>query len=74
MARHDTSYVSEFAQFMQEYLDRHPEVVADQYRGRAIWWDKPVDFKRVEEDARDSVPIDSYYYFGDPRVLHPSKY
>ncbi len=67
MAKYDTDYVSEFGQFIKEYLDRHPEVVADQYRGRAIWWDKPADFKQMEEAAKDSVPIaDGYYYFGNP--------
>ncbi|MGE5468526.1 MAG: DUF3460 family protein [Ignavibacteria bacterium] len=66
MAKYDPTYVSEFGQFMKEYLDRHPEVVADQYRGRAIWWDKPADFKMMEDTARDSVPVDGYYYFGNP--------
>ena len=41
--------------------------MADQYRGRAIWWDKPADFKQMEEAAKDSVPVvDGYYYFGNP--------
>lgn len=69
MAKYDPSYVSEFAEFMKEYLDRHPEIVADQYRGRAIWWDKPADFKMMAESDKDSVPVNSYYYFGDPRVF-----
>lgn len=69
MAKFDTDYVSEFGQFIKEYLDRHPEIVADQYVGRAIWWDKPADFKQMEETAHDSVPVDSYYYFGDPNVV-----
>ena len=69
MAERDTAYVSEFAQFMQEYLDRHPEVVADQYCGRAIWWDKPADFKAMAEAARDSVPIDGGYCYFGPHTL-----
>ncbi|HEX8963665.1 MAG TPA: DUF3460 family protein [Rhodocyclaceae bacterium] len=66
MAKYDPTYVSEFAKFMKEYLDNHPEVVADQYVGRGIWWDKPADFEMMEEAARDSVPVDGYYYFGNP--------
>ncbi len=62
----NTEYVSEFGRFMKEYLDQHPEIVADQYVGRAIWWDKPADFKMIEETAKDSVPVDGYYYFGNP--------
>lgn len=69
MARHDTKYVSEFGQFMKEYLDRHPEVVVDRYRGRAIWWDKPADFKQIEEAEKDSVPVDGGYYYFGPATL-----
>ena len=69
MIKHQTEYVSEFTQFMNEFLAQHPDVVADQYRGRAIYWDKQVDFAAQEEALRDSVPVDGYYYFGNP-ALH----
>ncbi|MES2771607.1 MAG: DUF3460 family protein [Pseudomonadota bacterium] len=34
-------YVSEHTIFMRDYLAKHPEVVADQLRGRKIYWDRP---------------------------------
>lgn len=66
MAKYDTEYVSEFARFMNDYLKDHPEVVADQHIGRAIYWDKHVDLDELERAEHDAVPVDSYYYFGNP--------
>ena len=38
------SYESELTKFMRDYLAAHPEEVASQKKGRAIWWDKtPAD-------------------------------
>jgi hypothetical protein len=60
------AYVSEFTRFIDGYLDLHPEVVADQRLGRSLYWDKRVDLTAIAEAAEDSVPVDAYYYFGDP--------
>lgn len=59
-------YVSEFTAFMNDYIKQHPEVVEDQRKGRAIYWDKKVDFEAQDKAEADSVPVDGYYYFGNP--------
>lgn len=33
-------YESDLTKFMRAFLEKHPEEVASQRRGRAIWWDK----------------------------------
>ena len=66
MAKHETTYVSEFTRFMSTYLEEHPEVVVDQHLGRAIYWDKQVEFEALKTAEESAVPIDSYYYFGNP--------
>jgi hypothetical protein len=33
------TYESDHTKFMREYLEKHPEEVASQKKGRAIWWD-----------------------------------
>jgi hypothetical protein len=33
-------YESDITKFIREYLKQHPEEVASQKAGRAIWWDK----------------------------------
>lgn len=53
-------YVSEFEQFMNRFLEEHPEVPEDQRRGRLIYWDQKVDLADLEKAARDSVPEDGY--------------
>jgi hypothetical protein len=55
-------YVSEFSQFLDSFLELHPEVPEDQRRGWYIWWDKDVDLKEEELEKSDSVPTPGYYY------------
>ncbi len=59
-------YVSDFTRFIAGFIDGHPEVVDEQRQGRAIFWDRPVDFRRLREEEEDRVPVDSYYYYGNP--------
>lgn len=59
----NTSYVSEFTDFMNHFLEDHPEVAADQRRGRSIYWDHEVDLKAQEEADETTVPTPGYYYF-----------
>ena len=59
-------YVSDFTRFIDEYVATHPGVLEDQRRGRAIYWDKRVDFVALAEAEEDSVPTESYYYFSHP--------
>jgi Protein of unknown function (DUF3460) len=33
-------YESDLTKFMRQYLEQHPEEVASQKKGRAVWWDK----------------------------------
>ena len=37
------AYTSEFTQFMNAWLEQHPEQLAERQAGRALWWDKPQD-------------------------------
>lgn len=55
-------YESEFTRFMREFLQKHPEEVEEQRKGRALWWDKPqqIDSNRRYQEAR--VPQKAYYY------------
>ena len=36
-------YESDITKFIRNFLEQHPEEIASQRRGRAIWWDKPRD-------------------------------
>lgn len=58
--RKDLAYVSEFTNFIDHFLEDHPEVVDDQWVGREIFWDKQVDFADQKNAEKDSVPEDVY--------------
>lgn len=56
----DRAFVSEYTQFIEHYLEEHPEVVADQHDGRLIYWDKKVDLEAQKKAEMDAVPDDGY--------------
>jgi hypothetical protein len=56
-------YVSEHTAFIRELLERRPEIVDDQRRGRAIWWDKaPRELAEGKVMDQGKVPQPPYVY------------
>ncbi|MEO6927855.1 MAG: DUF3460 family protein [Casimicrobiaceae bacterium] len=59
-ARH---YVSEHTTFMRELLAAKPEIVEDQRKGRAIWWDKtPRELDNVRKMDKGRIAQKPYVY------------
>ncbi len=58
-------YESEHTKFMREWLEKHPDEIKEQQRGRALWWDKPQDMETSRRNAEARVPQKSYYYDND---------
>jgi hypothetical protein len=49
----DRGYVSEYTQFIDQFLVDHPDALVDQHDGRLLYWDKKVDQaeqQKAEED------------------------
>lgn len=55
-------YVSEFGQFIDQYLRQHPAVARDQKRGWYIWWDHNVDLDELHKQHADEVKVKPYSY------------
>jgi hypothetical protein len=55
-------YESEHTIFMREWLEKHPEELEEQKRGRALWWDKPQTLDAQRRDAQARVPMKAYPY------------
>ena len=56
-------YVSEHTSFIRDLLERRPEIVDEQKRGRAIWWDKtPRELAEGKRMDQDRVPQPPYVY------------
>ncbi len=54
-------YVSEFTQFIDQYLQQHPEVVQEQQRGWNFGWHtENIDEVALREAEEDRVPDDTY--------------
>jgi hypothetical protein len=55
-------YVSEFTDFMNQYLEAHPEVVEDQRRGWEFFWKRKAEIRAPEISKDDIAPDDGYGY------------
>ena len=56
-------YVSEITKFIAELKQKNPAIVADQAKGRAIWWDKePMSLDEAERVAESRVRQTGYVY------------
>jgi hypothetical protein len=60
-AGHD-GYVSEITQFLDKFLEEHPEVIDEQSKGWHIFWDRDVNLDEQKRADKDSVPSKPYYY------------
>jgi hypothetical protein len=48
-------YESDLTKFMRQYLAQHPEELASQKKGRAVWWDKTPDERTPPPPAKPSL-------------------
>jgi len=55
-------YESDHTKFMREWLAKHPEELAEQKRGRALWWDQPQSLEQLRRDSESNVPQKAYCY------------
>jgi len=62
-ARH---YESEHTKFMRELLEQRPQIVDEQKKSRALWWDKrPADLEARRQMDEGRVPQPAYVYQGN---------
>ncbi len=62
MQRYASTYVSEFEQFMEEFLRQRPAVAEQRQRRWYVWWDHRVDLDELDKQRADSVPVKPYHY------------
>ena len=59
MARY---YESDLTRMIKELLERRPEIVAEQRKGRAMWWDKSTDPDAQRRVLESRVRQQPYVY------------
>ena len=55
-------YESEHTKCMREWMEKHPEQIEEQKKGRALWWDKPQELDSQARAQASKVPVKPYYY------------
>ena len=55
-------YESEHTKFMREWMEKHPQELDEQKKGRALWWDKPQEVAEQAGFDAARVPTKAYYY------------
>jgi hypothetical protein len=60
------NYESEHTKFMREYLEKHPEEIESQRKGRAVWWDHAGDERTPPDPARHSPKAGGNEYLFKP--------
>ncbi|MEO5862268.1 MAG: DUF3460 family protein [Burkholderiales bacterium] len=56
-------YESDTTKFIRELLKNKPELIADQKKARAMWWDKTLDLKEIKHKRASEVERTSYVYY-----------
>ncbi len=56
------NYESEITLFMRELLEKKPQIVEEQKKGRAMWWDKTADPETKRRDDESRVKQQAYVY------------
>lgn len=59
-------YESDITKFIRGFLEEHPEEIASQRKGRAIWWDKPRDERTPPPPPRHSPKAGGNEYTFQP--------
>jgi hypothetical protein len=61
-------YESDITRFIREMKQKNPQIVEQQRKNRATWWDKPQDLETLRERRASAVPQPGYVYFPLPSL------
>ncbi len=56
------NYESDITQFIRGLLQEKPQIVDEQKKGRALWWDRKLDLDSLEREAESRVKQQPYVY------------
>ena len=61
-------YESEVTRMVREMLEKKPQILDEQRRGRAMWWDKKQDpdTQRRDKESRLKQPGYAYHTYDNP--------
>lgn len=56
------NYESDTTQFIRGLLQEKPQIVEEQKKGRALWWDRKLDLDALRRGAESRVRQQPYVY------------
>jgi hypothetical protein len=59
-------YESDITRFIRQLLTDKPQIVEEQKKGRALWWDKKLDLDMLKRAEQARVPQEPYVYQTKP--------
>jgi hypothetical protein len=60
-----TGYQSDATRMIRELLQEKPQIVEEQRKGRALWWDRRLDLEQLRHARESRVPQKGYVYQTD---------
>jgi hypothetical protein len=60
------AYESDITRFIRDLREKNPQIVEQQKKNRATWWDRPQDLQTNRERSAATVPQPAYVYFPLP--------
>jgi hypothetical protein len=66
-------YESDTTKFLRELLQKSPQIVEDQKKARARWWDKKLDLDELKRQDSAQAPRAGYYYYDNPKPAEKPK-
>lgn len=58
-------YESDLTRFVRELIEQKPEIVEEQRKGRAMWWDKKLDPETQKRFQQSRINQKAYVYQPD---------
>ena len=55
-------YESDTTQFIRQLLEKNPQIVEEQKKGRALWWDRPQEQDALRRARESRVKQQPYVY------------
>jgi Protein of unknown function (DUF3460) len=55
-------YESDLTKMIRELLREKPQIVEEQKKGRAMWWDKKLDLDMQKREEESGVKQQAYVY------------
>ena len=59
---HIREYESDITRFLRDMVAAHPEIEESQREGRAMFWDRKLEFEALERERQSEVPMKGYPY------------